>query len=149
MMRMMKKLALLAALNAVVFAAEPDPKVLAVTLPKDLKWTGTGGNRQAILFGDPAKAGMYAILVKWLPGNMSRPHTHPSARYITVIKGTWWLGWGEKYDPASTYPVKEGTFVEHYANQVHYDGAKDEECIIEIVGMGPAESVQLGGGAKK
>ena len=110
---------------------------MAITMPKDIKWTGTGGNRQAILFGDPAKPGMYGILVKWLPGNMSRPHTHPTARYIVVMKGTWWLGWGDKYDPASTYPVKEGTFVEHFANQVHYDGAKDEECIIEIVGMGP------------
>jgi len=145
----MKKLALLAALTAAAFAAEPDPKVLTYTLPKDIKWTGTGGNRQAILFGDPTKPGMYGILVKWLPGNMSRPHTHVNARYITVLKGTWWLGWGDKYDPASTFPVKEGTFVTHLPNQLHYDGAKDEECIIEIVGMGPGDSVQLGAPAKK
>jgi quercetin dioxygenase-like cupin family protein len=145
----MLKTILMLGLAALATAAEPDPKVMSYTLPADLKWTGTGGNRTAILFGDPAKPGMYGILVKWLPGQMSRPHTHPQARYITVIKGTWWLGWGEKYDPASTFPAKEGTFVVHHANQVHYDGAKDEECIIEIVGMGPAESVQLNPAAKK
>jgi len=137
----MLKFALLVALSALAFAEEPDPKVLSYTLPQNLKWTGTGGNRQAILFGDPAKPGMYAYLVKWLPGNMSRPHTHPTDRYITVIKGTWWLGWGDKYDPSSTFAVHEGTFVHHFANQTHYDGAKAEECIIEIVGMGPADSV--------
>ena len=145
----MLKYALLVALAAIAIAAEPDPKVMSYTLPKDIKWTGTGGNRRAVLFGDEAKPGMYGVLVKWLPGNMSRPHTHATARYITVIKGTWWLGWGDKYDPASTFGVHEGTVVTHYANQVHYDGAKDEECIIEIVGMGPAESVQLNGGEKK
>jgi hypothetical protein len=33
-----------------------------------------------------------------------------------------------------------GTFVKHTGKQIHYDGAKDEECLIEIVGMGPATS---------
>ena len=34
---------------------------------------------------------------------------------------------------------RSGRFdVVHYAGQMHYDGAKDEECILEIVGMGPA-----------
>jgi hypothetical protein len=31
--------------------------------------------------------------------------------------------------------------VTHYAKEIHYDGAKDEPCILEIVGMGPAQSI--------
>jgi hypothetical protein len=31
-----------------------------------------------------------------------------------------------------------GTFVQHFGKQIHYDGAKDGEVILEIVGMGPA-----------
>jgi hypothetical protein len=27
--------------------------------------------------------------------------------------------------------------VRHYAKEVHYDGAKDADVILEIVGMGP------------
>ena len=50
------------------------------------------------------------------------------------------MGTGEKFDPASTVPVPAGSYVIHYANKIHYDGAKDEECILEIVGMGPATS---------
>ena len=33
-----------------------------------------------------------------------------------------------------------GTFVTHFGKQIHYDGAKDEEALLEIVGMGPATS---------
>jgi hypothetical protein len=31
-----------------------------------------------------------------------------------------------------------GTFVTHFGKQVHWDGAKDEDAIILIVGEGPA-----------
>jgi hypothetical protein len=37
-------------------------------------------------------------------------------------------------------PVPAGSYVVHYGGQIHYDGAKDEEVILEIVGMGPANS---------
>jgi len=29
----------------------------------------------------------------------------------------------------------------HHAKQIHYDGAKGEECIIQVWGMGPATSI--------
>jgi hypothetical protein len=79
-------------------------------------------------------------LVKWDPGKMSRPHFHPNDRYVTVISGTWWVGTGPKYDPASTKPVPAGSFVTHYAKQIHFDGAKDKEVVLQIVGMGPETS---------
>ena len=123
-------------------AAEPDPKVLSYKLPAQLKWTDTeSGIKQAILLGDPSKPGLYVILGKWEKGKMSHPHFHPTDRYITVISGTWWLGTGPKYDPASTKPVPAGSFVTHFAKQIHDAGAKDEEVIIQIVGMGPATSM--------
>jgi quercetin dioxygenase-like cupin family protein len=122
-------------------AAEPDPAVLTYKLPDQIKWVENGrGGAQAVLVGDPAKPGLYVVLTKWYAGNMSRPHSHPTVRYITVLSGTWWLGWGDKYDPDSTYPVKAGSFVTHFANQIHYDGAKGEDAVLQIVGIGPAES---------
>jgi hypothetical protein len=80
-------------------------------------------------------------LTKWHPHNMSRPHFHPNDRYITVISGTWWKGTGTKYDPDSTVPIPAGSFVTDVANGIHYDGAKDEEVVLEIVGMGPATAI--------
>jgi quercetin dioxygenase-like cupin family protein len=78
------------------------------------------------------------VLTKWLPGHMSRPHFHPNDRFITVLKGTWWVGTGTKFDPDSTTPMPSGTFVTHFGKQVHYDGAKEEETVLLIVGQGPA-----------
>jgi quercetin dioxygenase-like cupin family protein len=122
-------------------AADPDPKVLSYKLPNQLKWTETkSGANEAVVYGDPDKPGLYIVLVKWAPHKMSRPHFHPNDRLVTVISGTWWVGWGAKYDPNSTFPIPAGSFVTHYAKQVHYDGAKDAEVVLEIVGQGPATS---------
>jgi len=76
--------------------------------------------------------------VKWYPHNNSRPHFHPNDRYITVLSGTWWVGSGTKYDPDSMVPMPAGSYVVDLAKQPHYDGAKDEMAVIEIVGEGPA-----------
>jgi len=119
-----------------------DPKAVEFTKPGDIKFVRNpaGTQETAVLFGDPAKPGPYVIRLRWLPGNMSRPHFHPNDRFFVVISGTWWLGTGEKYDPNSTVPVPAGTYVIHHAGQVHYDGAKDEPAVIQVWGMGPATS---------
>ena len=111
-------------------AGDPDPKALAYKLPKQLNWTGNPSVQQnAILYGDPTKPGLYIVLTKWMPHNMSRPHSHPNDRYITVISGTWWVGTGTKYDPESTFPIPAGSFVTHFGKETHYDGAKDAEVL--------------------
>ena len=121
-----------------VSAAEPDPKALKYTLPENLKWTASpSGNSTAVLSGDPSKPGLYIVLTKWTAGHMSMPHSHPNDRFITVISGTWWVGTGPNYDPASTKAIPAGSFVTHFAKQLHYDGAKDGDCLLQIVGMGP------------
>ena len=122
-------------------AADLDPKAINIQLPKDIKWVTTaGGSEQAIMAGDPSKPGLYVVLTKWPPHKNSRPHSHPNDRFITVLKGTWWVNTGANYDPAGMKPVPAGSYVVHYGKQIHYDGARDEECILEIVGMGPANS---------
>jgi hypothetical protein len=123
-------------------AAEPDPKAVVYTLPDKIEWKKGSNSDTATVQGDPSKPGLYIQLLKWHPNNMSRPHSHSTERYITVLSGTWWIGTGPKYDPASTYPAPAGTYVVDRPNQLHYDGAKDTECVLEIVGMGPVVTTQ-------
>ena len=120
-------------------AADLDRSAVDFTTPDAIKWVrnAAGTNEQAVLFGDPGKPGPYVVRLKWLPGNMSRPHFHQNDRHFVVISGTWWLGSGEKYDPDSTVPVGPGTYVYHKAKGIHYDGAKNEEVIIQVWGIGP------------
>jgi hypothetical protein len=40
-------------------------------------------------------------------------------------------------------PVKAGTFIYEPPNGHHYDMAKDEEVIVEIMGMGPVTTTSL------
>jgi quercetin dioxygenase-like cupin family protein len=129
------------ALSHAVSANELDPKVLAFKLPDQLQWrdpTGAAGVNQAVLQGDPTKPGLYVVLNRFKPGNFSRPHFHPNDRFITVVKGTWWVATGNKFDPALSVAMPAGSFVTHFAKQVHWDGAKDEEAWVLIVGEGPA-----------
>ena len=126
---------------AAVDAADLNPAAISIKMPDKIPWVASpSGSIQAVLSGDPEKPGLYVILVKWTPHHMSRPHFHPNDRYVTVISGTWWVGTGSKYDPDSTVPLPAGSFVTHTAKQIHYDGAKDGETVLEIVGMGPATS---------
>jgi hypothetical protein len=105
------------------------------------------------IFGDPSKPGMYVTRNLFRagpgggqPGAGSRPHYHDQDRYVTVIKGTWWVALGpeaDTYNPDKMTPMKPGSFVFHPAFGHHYDSAKDEDVIVQIMGMGPVKTVQL------
>ena len=115
-----------------------DPKAISIRLPQDLQWKSSPGGAESVaLVGDASKPGLYVELIKWTAHHNSRPHFHPNDRFITVISGTWWVNTGRKYDPEHMKPVPAGSFVTHYAKEVHYDGARDGDAILEIVGMGP------------
>jgi hypothetical protein len=119
-------------------APELNPAALAYKLPDQIKWIDGGkGALRAVIFGDPSKPGLYIVLVRWTAHHMSRPHFHPNDRFITVLSGTWWVGTGAKFDPDSTVALPAGTFVTHFGKQIHYDGAKDVDAVLEIVGEGP------------
>jgi hypothetical protein len=117
-----------------------NPKAISIQLPAELKWNKGRGSESVTLVGDPSKPGLYVVLQKWLAHNNSRPHFHPNDRFITVISGTWWVNTGPKYDLEGMKPVPAGSFVTHFGKEIHYDGAKDEDCVLQIVGMGPATS---------
>ena len=91
-------------LGPAAYGADLDRSAVDFKTPAEIKWVrnAAGTNEQAVLFGDPSKPGPYVVRLKWLPGNMSRPHFHPNDRFFVVISGTWWMGTGETFDPAST-----------------------------------------------
>lgn len=153
--KIMRKLSMLSAavLCAVISftqtrAAELNPAAISIKTLDQMPWGGPpagstikGSTQSVTLVGDPTKPGLYIQIIKWSPNNTSRPHFHPNDRFITVLSGTWWVNTGAKYNLDTMVPVKAGSFVTHFAKEVHYDGAKDEPAVIQIVGMGPATVV--------
>jgi hypothetical protein len=116
-----------------------NPAALSFKLPDQIQWTeNPNGSAISVLYGDPNKPGLYVVLNKWHAHHNSRPHFHPNDRIITVLSGTWWVNTGSKYDPDHMVPMHQGTYVTHFGKQIHYDGAKDGDVVLEIVGEGPA-----------
>ncbi|MDI1266506.1 MAG: cupin domain-containing protein [bacterium] len=134
---------ILAGIPDAASAAELNPAAVVYKLPDQIPWgpMNAAGAQSAVVAGDPSKPGFYMVYNKWTKGNhFSRPHFHPNDRYIVVLQGTWWVGTGPKFDPANTTPMPAGSFVTHFAKGVHWDGAKDEDAILLIMGEGPATS---------
>jgi len=127
--------------------ADPPAQVMNITREGELKFAPSKlvpGISQAVISGNPAKPGeVYVVRNRFSPGTFSPPHFHPETRYITVIKGTWWVGSGPKFDKDATTPVPAGSFVVHHANQIHWDGAKDEEAVVQIMGVGPSATIRV------
>ena len=124
-----------------LIAAGSEAETISISAIDKLEWQdypGLPGVKFVVLAGNPREAGVYVIRAKFAPHTMSQPHWHPEARYVTVVKGTWWAGTGDKFDPDSTTPVPAGGFAIHMPGKVHYDGAKDEEVIVQIIGIGPS-----------
>ena len=129
-----------------VFGAELNPDAITILTPDDFEWRSEEPvpANSVDLYGDRNGDGYYVYLNKFAPGSFSRPHYHQNDRYITVVKGTWWVGTGSDFDPDNnTVPLPVGSFVVHTGGEVHYDGAKDEEVWVLISGIGPAAGTDV------
>jgi quercetin dioxygenase-like cupin family protein len=134
-------LALMGTWNAASSEPQIDTNAVTIVHADQMQWQeypGLPGEKLVVLYGDPKKEGVYVIRAKFAPHTMSRPHWHPEARYVTVISGTWWGGTGDSFDPDRTVALKAGSFAVHTPGEVHYDGARDEEAVVQIIGVGPS-----------
>ncbi|MES2605422.1 MAG: cupin domain-containing protein [Pseudomonadota bacterium] len=128
-----------------VQAAEPatSSRDFVRLAPADIEWVaypglaGELGVKQAFLYGNPAEPGLYVLRIHFPPGVMSAPHSHPDDRVAVVLEGTWWSGTGTTFDPELTVPVGPGSYMLHPAGEMHFDGARGEDVILQIVGVGP------------
>ena len=109
-----------------------------VFLPQDIKWGSTppslpAGAEAAVLYGDPAKEGMFALRIKAPKGYRIPPHTHPKPEVITVISGKFNLGMGPTADRANVESLPAGSFslmppgVAHYVF-VDEDVGRADQC---------------------
>jgi hypothetical protein len=127
-------------------SASPINPAQTIVKPWDqLVWKGQAGApaksvESTVLVGDPAKPGLYFMMVRWYPGFMSAPHKYETDRFCVVVSGTWWVNSGVDFDPAHAVPAPQGTFITRVAGTPHYDGVKageKEAAMIAICGMGP------------
>jgi quercetin dioxygenase-like cupin family protein len=124
----------------------------ATVRPGDVKWppaaaggtgtSGVGGLQTVVLKGDPAKAGLYTLLLRIGPHVRIQAHSHRDDRVATVIKGTWYFGYGERFDEAALMPLEPGSLYTEPPNAPHFAMTK-EEVIVQVTGIGPSSTTYV------
>lgn len=112
-----------------------------VLVPQEIKWAPgpaslPPGSEAAVLYGDPAKEGLFAFRLKVPRGYHIPPHTHPKPEVVTVISGTFRLGMGEKADKAKAQALPAGSFFALPPGMAHFAYA-DEDTVIQLNSTGP------------
>ena len=129
-------------------SAQTDAQGFVRIAPEQVKWEDDPdakglGVQRAIVHGDPSKPGIYVIRIRFPPGVMSRNHFHKEDRHAVVLQGTWWTGTGDEFAPEKTVPLRAGSYMMHPAGGHHFDGAKDEEVILQLIGYGPSQTTRV------
>jgi len=91
------------------------------------------------VFGDPTKPGTYIVRSKLAPNQKIRPHYNDQDRWVTVLKGTYWVGQGDVFRTETLIPVREGGLMYQPANQHQYEHAGPQEVIMQNIGTGPVK----------
>lgn len=120
---------------------ESMPADHTMIMPADIKWADAPpsfppGAKMAVLSGNPKAAGSFTMRLK-LPANyMIMPHSHPADEHVTVIEGSCYMGFGEKFDEKAAKEIPAGAFTVLATGTRHYVLTK-KECILQVQGMGP------------
>ena len=118
------------------------PPAGAVMLtPAELKWQplpAPAGAKFSDLVGGRTQPGFYVERVQFPAQFTHYPHSHPEARTYTVISGTLYVGFGDKFEQAKLKALPPGSFWTEPANVNHFLMTKDKPVVFQITGTGPS-----------
>jgi hypothetical protein len=93
------------------------------------------------VWGDPSKPGEpFVIRIHNDAGYLVLPHYHLIDENITVVKGSWALGSGKKFDKSRLEPMEVGTFGIAPKTMPHF-AQSETETIVQVHGIGPFSSM--------
>ena len=116
--------------------------------PSEVKWpapaagsvgtSGNAGTQTVVLKGDPTKPGLYSMLLRVGPNTKIEAHAHPDDRVATVISGTWYFGYGAKFDEKALKTLPPGSVYTEPPSTNHFAMTRGEGVTIQITGTGPS-----------
>ena len=131
-----------AAAVAAPMTAPGDGAEMEVLAARGLKWGPLEvpgfkpGVEIAAIHGDPTREGDYTIRLRFPSGYAFPSHWHPNGEHLTVLRGTFRLGMGEKENPAVLKTYLPGDFLYIPAKMAHF-GAVQGATEIQLHGTGP------------
>jgi hypothetical protein len=94
------------------------------------------GAKIAVLEGNPSEAGPFTMRLQIPDRYRIPPHYHPAIEHVTVLKGTFKVGMGEKFDASAMTSLPTGTFAALQPGTRHFAEAQGE-TLLQIHGVGP------------
>ena len=118
-----------------------------IALGEDIVWRtiGTSGTQPAVLSGEPAQDGSYAMMVKVPDGSVWQPGPQASEwRHITVISGT--LVWtiGNSFQEGSMTALSPGSFWTVPNNADQRGWASNGDVLAVVTAVGPRSATSVG-----
>jgi quercetin dioxygenase-like cupin family protein len=112
-----------------------------IVLPDEVAWTPAppslpAGAKASVLEGDPKVEGPFAMRLSFPDGYRIPPHFHPAAERVTVIKGEFRLGMGDKFDESALKSLPAGSYVSMKPGTRHFAQA-DGNTVVQVNGVGP------------
>lgn len=105
--------------------------------------SGVSGIETVLLYGDPAKAGPYALEIRVPPNTRIAAHTHRDDRFATVISGAWYFGYGASAEGAAVKPLSAGALYTEPAGAAHFAFTRDAPAVVRLTGVGPTDTAYV------
>lgn len=94
------------------------------------------GAEMAVIQGDPSKAELFTVRLRFPNGYKIPPHTHPTAENVTVLTGTFLAGMGTQFVEGAMQEFGRDAFVSVPAEHAHYAMARGL-TIVQVHAIGP------------
>ena len=105
--------------------------------------SGVTGIQTHILKGDPTQSGLYTIQLTVPANTMIEAHRHSDDRVATVISGTWFIGYGSRFEERELKALPPGSFYTEPPGVSHFAWTGNKPVVVQITGFGPTGTEYL------
>ncbi|PYS94580.1 MAG: hypothetical protein DMF50_12255 [Acidobacteria bacterium] len=99
--------------------------------------SGVSGIQTRVLKGDPTRSALYTIQLLVPANTRIESHDHPDDRVATVISGTWYFGYGSRFEESRLKALPPGSFYTEPPNEPHFARTGNTAVVVQITGFGP------------
>ena len=109
----------------------------------DMPWqTNPDGSQTVYLYGHPSKPGLFILLSKDVPGYKKAPHYHNKLVFVTLLEGSFYVGYGNRFDKSKAIPIKANNLTVNPPGVVHYEWT-ETGAISQVIGIGPWDTIYV------
>ncbi|HEY3537316.1 MAG TPA: cupin domain-containing protein [Trinickia sp.] len=121
-----------------VMVATPEQLAVTQSASKTVGVSQVKGQSAEMLYGDSSRPGLYTVLLRLAPHKRIMPLSHPDSRFVTVLSGTFYIGFGDTYEESKLKALSAGGIYTEPAHVNHFGETRGEPALVAITGYGPS-----------